>query len=80
MNMKTAGQKIDNCLTAISNFFSLVCDIPNWWHDNLPKWFRFIFFYVTMIVWLPVILVVGIPLVIISCIVTSAVETWDEFR
>lgn len=67
---------IDNVMNKIGSFlFWLTESVPAWWRSNLPKWFRFIFFYTTMIVWLPAMVAVIIPL----AIVVGVIDLWRDF-
>ena len=46
---------------------------------TLPKWFRFIAYYATSIVWVPMMVVIAILALPVAAVLEWAIDAWDRF-
>ena len=76
MAFEDIGNKIDDALDC----FVKKCErLGVWWSSTFPKWFRFIFFYATMIVWWPLVIVIAIPVFIVAGLFGLIARLWEDF-
>ena len=79
--MKALWAKIDNGLYLALTKASDVCDaIRELWRSLLPKWLRFIIFYITMPIWIPLVIVIWVVLASIYYPIDGMINAWRKFK
>ena len=68
-------------IDSVLGFFAVT--LPSWWRAALPKWFRFIFYYASGIIWVPTLVVLAFFGAIVGGVWSIIVDIhshWEKFR